>query len=226
MGTLLLILLAIYGALVPITSERGSSQRPIQVKPESEATPQTGGSAQASSGKILVVGDSLAEGTEAPLAQLLPGRRIRTSAYTGRPTADGVDEITSTGNIPPVLVVSLGTNDDPSATSTFQGQVESVLAAAGPGTCVVWANIVRPPYGGVSYAGYNRVLARLAAANPNLIVVDWVGVVKGDPGLLAPDGVHATPEGYQARAQAIAQAISLCGAGAAYGTPGGGVPGD
>jgi lysophospholipase L1-like esterase len=226
MGTLLLILLAIYGALAGTPAESGSPERPTPVKPESEAAPQTGGSEQAGNGRILVVGDSLAEGTEAPLAQLLPGRRIRTSAYTGRPTADGVDEITSTGNIPPVLVVSLGTNDDPSATSTFQGQVESVLAAAGPGTCVVWANIVRPPYGGVSYAGYNRVLAGLAATNPNLIVVDWVGVVKRDPGLLAPDGVHATPEGYEARAQAIAQAISFCASGAGYGGASAGVPGD
>jgi lysophospholipase L1-like esterase len=171
-----------------------------------------------------VVGDSLAEGTEAPLAQLLPGWRIRTSAYTGRPTADGVSEITSAGNLPPVLFVSLGTNDDPSATSTFEGQVEAVLEAAGPSRCVVWANIVRPPYGGVSYSGYNRVLDRAATANPNLTIVDWVGITRSHPGLLASDGVHATPEGYTLRAQAIASAVEGCGAGVANGS--GGAVGD
>jgi lysophospholipase L1-like esterase len=110
-----------------------------------------------------------------------------------------------------VLVVSLGTNDDPSEVSSFEASVESVLSAAGPSRCVIWANIVRPPYGGVSYAGYNRVLTRLASAQPNLTLVDWAGIVRSDPGMLASDGVHASPSGYEARAQAIAQAIQACG---------------
>jgi lysophospholipase L1-like esterase len=226
MGTLLLILLALYGTLAG-TPETSQTPRAAAPKAESEAAPEaTSGSAQAASGRALVVGDSLAEGTEAPLAQLLPGWRIRTSAYTGRPTADGVSEITSAGNLPPVLVVSLGTNDDPSATSSFEGEVQAVLEAAGASRCVIWPNIVRPPYNGVSYAGYNRVLAQLALANPNLTVVDWVGIVRRDPDLLAPDGVHATPSGYEARAQAIAAAVTTCGAGAAYGGAAGSVPGD
>jgi hypothetical protein len=226
MGTLLLILLALYGTLAG-TPEASRAPRATAPKAESEAAPKgTGGSPQAASGRAFVVGDSLAEGTEAPLAELLPGWRIRTSAYTGRPTADGVSEITGAGNLPPVLVVSLGTNDDPSATTTFQSEVQAVLEAAGPSRCVIWPNIVRPPYGGVSYAGYNRVLAGVAAADPNLTVVDWVGIVRSDPGSLAPDGVHATPSGYEARAQAIAAAITTCGAGGAYGGTTGSLPGD
>lgn len=226
MGTLLLILLALYGTLAG-TPETSQTPRAAAPKAESEAAPgATGGSAQSARGRALVVGDSLAEGTEAPLAQLLPGWRIRTSAYTGRPTANGVSEITSAGNLSPVLVVSLGTNDDPSATSTFEGEVQAVLEAAGASRCVIWPNIVRPPYNGVSYAGYNRVLAQVAAANPNLTVVDWVGIVRRDPALLAPDGVHATPSGYEARAQAIAAAITSCSAGGAYGGAAGSVPGD
>lgn len=226
MDVLILIALSLYAGLAGAqqSAQQAGPMPPASVTPraESEAPPSaTGGAAPSGSGKVFVVGDSLAVGTEAPLSRLLPGRRIRTSAYTGRHTDDGVSEITSDGNLPPVLVVSLGTNDDPSATSTFAGQVESVLQAAGPGRCVVWANIVRPPYGGVSYSGYNRVLARLAATNPNLIVVDWVGLVRQNPGILAPDGVHATPTGYEARAQAIAAAVSSCGTGTTYG---GGAP--
>jgi lysophospholipase L1-like esterase len=138
---------------------------------------------------------------------------VETSASIGRTTADGVAEITSRGPLPPVLVISLGTNDDPSAVSTFAGQIEAVLQAAGPGGCVVWPSIVRPPYNGVSYRGYNRALAAAAAANPNLIVVDWVGMVASNPGWMARDGVHASPEGYAARGQAIAAAVLGCGAG-------------
>jgi hypothetical protein len=227
MGTLLLILLALYGTIAGTPQASKTSQAPQATPaPEAEGEGATGASGASSSGRLLVVGDSLAVGTEEPLARLLPDWRIKTSAYTGRPTADGVSEITSASNLPPVLAVSLGTNDDPSATSTFQGQVEAVLEAAGPSRCVVWANIVRPPYAGVSYAGYNRVLERLSAANPNLIVVDWVGITHSQPGLLAPDGVHATPDGYAVRAQAIASAIAGCGGVRAYGGGASGVPGD
>jgi lysophospholipase L1-like esterase len=209
MGTLVLIFLALYGTVAGGPSGTAPAAPPATPAPEaeSEATPGAG----AGSGQALVVGDSLAEGTEAPLAGLLPDWHIRTSAYTGRHTDDGVAEILRTSKLPPVLVVSLGTNDDPSAVSSFEGSAEAVLRAAGQGRCVIWANIVRPPYDGVSYAGYNRALAQLAASNPNLTVVDWVGIVRSDPGILASDGVHATPSGYQARAQAIAQAMRGCG---------------
>jgi len=229
MGTMLLILFALYGALAGAPDV---SSTPNAAAPQQKAAPESEGSAQATpngastSGRLLVVGDSLAEGTEAPLARLLPGWRIQTSAYTGRHTDDGVAEIVSR-NLPGVIVVSLGTNDDPSATSTFAGEVERVLDAAGQSRCVIWANIVRPPYAGVSYSGYNRVLDRLSVIRPNLTVVDWAGIVRSQPGLLASDGVHATPQGYAVRAQAIASAVSSCGGVQSYGqSAGAGVPGD
>lgn len=161
---------------------------------------------------VLVVGDSLAVGVEPHLAGALPGWDIETLARTGKHTSEGVAEIISRGELPGTLVVSLGTNDDPSDTAGFASRVGAVLDAAGPSTCVVWVNIVRPPYAGVSYAGYNKVLARAYASSPNLVLVDWAGLASADPGLLAPDGVHATPEGYARRAQAVAQAVrSGCG---------------
>jgi hypothetical protein len=217
-GTLVLIFLALAGTLAGEPRSAATPATPATPQPEAEGEAAPG--AAAGSGRALVVGDSLAEGTEAPLARLLPDWQIETSAYTGRHADDGVSEILGTSKLPPVLVVSLGTNDDPSATSTFAGQVQAVLQAAGPSRCVIWANIVRPPYNGVSYAGFNRVLAGLAASNPNLTIVDWVGVVRSDPGVLAPDGVHATPSGYEARAQAIASAMTSCGAGGAPGAGG------
>ena len=110
-----------------------------------------------------------------------------------------------------MIFVSLGTNDHPSATASFEGEVERVLDAAGPSRCVLWANIARPPYAGVSYAGYNSVLERLSFSRPNLTVIDWAGITRGQGGLLGSDGVHATSEGYEVRAQAIASAIASCG---------------
>lgn len=181
-----------------------------------EAEPLPEASGRAGPGGVLVVGDSLAVGARPHLEAALPGWRVTTSAETGRGTSEGVAEITGASSLPPVVAVSLGTNDDPSAVSTFSGAVRAVLEAAGPSGCVVWANIVRPPYNGVSYAGYNRALDRLTAANPNLLIVDWAAMIRSNPGWLAADGVHATPSGYAARGQAFAQAVQACaGAGSA-----------
>jgi hypothetical protein len=219
-ATLLLILLAIYGTLADAPEK---SQAPKAAESESEAPPGAG--AATTPGQLLVVGDSLAKAAEGPLAQLLPGWQIETSAFRGRQTADGVAEITSRSNLPGVIFVSLGTNDNPSETATFEGEVGQVLAAAGPSRCVLWANIARPPYAGVSYSGFNQVLKRLSYSQPNLTVVDWAGITRSQPGLLGADGVHATAQGYAVRAQAIASAIAGCGGVQAYGGAAG-VPGD
>ena len=58
------------------------------------------------------------------------------------------------------------------------------MAAAGPRRCVVWANIVRPPVAGASYAGYNRVLAEESKPRSNLRVVDWARMARQNPGWL------------------------------------------
>ncbi len=218
MATLLLILLAVYGAFAGAPEPT----RAPKAKTPTESEAPAGAGTAPSPGHLLVVGDSLAKATEGPLAQLLPDWQIETSAYTGRHSDDGVADITSRSNLPGVIFVSLGTNDHPSATASFAGDVERVLDAAGPSRCVLWANIARPPYAGVSYAGYNKVLERLSFARPNLTVVDWAGITQTQPGLLGSDGVHATSEGYAVRAQAIASAIASCGGVQAYG----GVPGD
>ena len=65
-----------------------------------------------------------------------------------------------------------------------------MLALAGPKRCVIWANIVRPPYQGVSYTRLNRALAELDRRHANLVVFDWAGMVGRHPGALSSDGVH------------------------------------
>src|SRR4051794_28526206 len=159
---------------------------------------------------LLHVGDSLAVGSDPPLRALLPGWSIKTDALTSRPTALGVAIIDRQPSLPANLVVELGTNDSPDQAATFASYVRRVLALAGSRRCVVWVNIHRPPYHGISYAGFNRVLDDIAASSPNLAVVDWNGMVGSGQAQVAPDGVHATPAGYRARAAAIAQALEGC----------------
>ena len=161
---------------------------------------------------VLHYGDSLALGTEIYLDGFLPGWHVRASTEISRHASDVPAALRSLGpSLPRVIVVSAGTNDDPGAVSRFAGVVRETVALAGPSRCVVWSTIVRPPYQGVSYAGYNRALRTVASRHPNLRVFDWDAMARSHPAWFGRDGVHPTAMGYRARAAAIARLVQRCG---------------
>jgi lysophospholipase L1-like esterase len=159
--------------------------------------------AHAAERSLLVVGDSLAEGTRPYIPKELPGWRIRQSTKVSRHAADG-------DRLPRVIHASLGTNDDPRNVDGFRAAIEAVMKVAGGDRCVVWANIVRPPYGGVSYRGYNRALAGEDTRRDNLLVLNWKRMLHRHPEWLAGDGVHVSADGYAARARATARLVRRC----------------
>jgi hypothetical protein len=166
---------------------------------------------------LIMIGDSLAEGTAPILPGLLPGWSVRTDGKTSRPLAAGMQILAGTnlGSTPTVLAFSLFTNDDPRNVTALETAVRTSLDRAGPNGCAVWATIARPPYQGVSYAAANRRLNQLAAEpalSRRLRVVPWAAAVGANPGWVGRDGVHATPDGYRARAQMYADAARSCGA--------------
>ena len=113
---------------------------------------------------------------------------------------------------PVVLAFSLFTNDDPRNVEALDAAVRQSLTVLRPGGCAIWATIVRPKVGGVSYRAANDRLRALALElGPRLRVVDWNAAVKGNRRRwLREDGVHATPEGYAARARMYAEAARGC----------------
>ena len=159
---------------------------------------------------VFVNGDSLGEGTSPYLPRELSDWNVSQSVSVSRHAPEGVGVLRRRGSLPGVIVVSLGTNDDPRAGDTFRNAVEATLGIAGGTRCVVWANIVRPPVGGAGYGAYNQILADEARQHQNLRIVDWVDLVARNRGWLASDGVHVTASGYQARARAIAQQVRRC----------------
>jgi hypothetical protein len=160
--------------------------------------------------RALVVGDSLAAGTKPYLVRALRGWRVAHSLAISKHAPEGATEIARRGGLPPVIIASLGTNDDPRDVGGFDHAVHTVLQAAGGRRCVIWPNIVRPPVGGAGYAGYNNVLDHLAATHDNLRVVNWVGMADHNRGWFGDDGVHPNATGYTARARAIASAARRC----------------
>jgi lysophospholipase L1-like esterase len=160
---------------------------------------------------VYVDGDSLAVGTTLFLSSYLHGWKVHTSAGISRHVDDGVAAIKARGSaLEHVVVVDLGTNDDPSMVASFTRGVRAALRAAGPDRCVIWSTINRPPYRGISWEGYNKVLRREAATHDNLHVFEWAAMARAHRAWFGKDGVHPNATGYKARAAALAKLIKDC----------------
>ena len=150
--------------------------------------------------RILVEGDSLAVGTRAPLEALRSG--VTTRAEGGRSSSQGLSDLRRVDDLPSTLVVQLGTND--TSVSTFRANVRAIKALPGV-TRILWVNISRPPLGGTTDAELNAVLSD--EADSRLQIIDWKSMVRGGGAELAGDRIHATGDGYRARAHIIHQAL-------------------
>jgi hypothetical protein len=154
-----------------------------------------------------VIGDSLEVGSGPYLRAALPG--VRVDAEKGRSSGQGVRVLASRLTASDqVIVFPLGTNDSPSAPQSLAADLAAVRQLAGDRSIVV-ATIARPPVGGVTVAGLNRVVEQFAAQT-GAQVADWHTVVRSIPSLLGRDGIHATGEGYSLRASLLAEAVQGC----------------
>ena len=155
-----------------------------------------------------MVGDSLNLGTEPPLREALRQWTFRTDDVVGRDTATGIERLRAEeSSLAPDVVISLGTNDPPSAVDAFRTDVAEVLTIAGPRRCVIWATVHRD---GHAYDPFNEVLRAAAARNRNVRLVEWSAMIDKHPEWLAYDGIHGNPDGYAARAAAVVTAIRSC----------------
>jgi hypothetical protein len=180
--------------------------RPQRAAPTTEAEPQA--TPRPLPKRVVVIGDSLAVGMRDDLPAVLPDFQLSVDAVTGRPLAAGMAIARQTDTADAVLALSLFTNDDPRHVDELDAAVRASVRAS---RCAVWATIVRPPYGGVSYRTANVRLQALAAElGPRLQIVPWAETIAAEPELLEPDGVHATAAGYHRRAVLYAEAVRAC----------------
>ena len=196
----------------PSPSPSPSPSRP-RPRAAPELAPQTGGGGGGTLRRMVLVGDSLGEGIEPLLPPLLPGWQFQADALQSRPLATGMGIVAGLDfSEPTALAISLFTNDDPRNVDALAAAVRTSVQRVSPGGCAIWATIVRPPVGGVSYQAANARWPSLKGALGNrLQVVPWAEQVGQHPEWVASDGVHATPAGYRARAQMYAQAAKQCG---------------
>ena len=156
----------------------------------------------------LVLGDSLGLVAYPYLADLLPDRYISYAAEVGRSTANTARALKKLASVPPVVLVSSGTNDGTAAELT--AGATDILDALGAQRCVVWVDVVRPDRIGDTQDVMNAALDAVVAGRPNVTVLRWSAMVTEHPEWLAGDGIHPTEDGAKARAKAYADASAAC----------------
>jgi hypothetical protein len=164
--------------------------------------------------QLAVIGDSLSVGADTPLRAGLPGWKVTTQGRVGRPLGEGMGVLDSTPTPPDgplALAFSLFTNDDPTHVDELEAAVRASVERLGPRDCAIWATIVRPPVGGVSYAFANETLAALADEFAGrVLLVDWAGAIGRHRDWLSKDKVHPNATGYAGRARLYARAALKC----------------
>jgi hypothetical protein len=170
-------------------------------------------SAAPGNGRVLVVGDSLAELTSPYLEHLLPGVPITVNAVGGSNSFQIFDLFQESYEpSDSVIVFDAGTNDDPEYPQILAENLKQVAATVGE-RCLVVPTIHGFTVNGVDNTGKNRVVAEFAASRPGTQTPDWAGFVHAHPQLMQSDNLHPIEEGSEARAELIAAGISRCLAG-------------
>ena len=160
---------------------------------------------------VLVLGDSLALSTYAWLADQMPDRSVTWDAVVGRSTPEALRALqvrAAQGTLPPVIVVSSGTNDADSG--SLRRAAAGIVALAGPGRCIVWADVVRPETFGDGMAAANAALASVWLGHSNVVPVAWTAIIAAHPDWMSGDGLHPGQIGNEARAQAFAAGVFSC----------------
>lgn len=168
--------------------------------------------------RVLVVGDSLTQGSMPVLARMLSrkGWLPTVRCWAGKDVAWGLSQLRRArqiGQMPDHVVVALGTND------VFAGR--SLLSAArrvqrtvGLSAKVWWVNLhLDSSVPGVpSSAAANAQLRRARTNWPTLRIVDFNRAMRSrarDPRVYLTDGVHLSKRGYTLRSALIARALGV-----------------
>jgi len=156
---------------------------------------------------VLMIGDSLSVGTKQYFTSKLAGQPVTVDATSGISLAEGMRRYDAVKDKPRVVEMGLFTNNAPGDIEQLRKALDRTVAdARARGGKVVWATI----HGAAKWGSYDKVNAMIrdyAARNPDAMgLVDWEQMVSRNPSYLAGDQLHGTAAGYQARAQAFADA--------------------
>ena len=154
---------------------------------------------------VLIIGDSIAEGSKSELQSKLSGATI--DAAVSRQFSAGVDILKNTDkdNLKSIVVLALGTNGAISATD-----IDSALATIGKSRRLILTTNYNLN-NSEAYNANNSLIKSFANNNSNVKIADWASAVSSNPSKYITNadglGVHPTAEGKTLFAETIANAV-------------------
>jgi peptidoglycan/LPS O-acetylase OafA/YrhL len=155
---------------------------------------------------VTAIGDSIMVDAAPYLQQMLPG--IVIDAKVGQQLTQvqaTVPSLLAAGDIGTRLVLELGTNGPYSAT-----QLDALLGSLPPMKKIVLVNTRVPK---TWQTEVNSTIAAVAQSRPNVTLMNWYADSASTPQYFYTDGVHLNPQGAQAYASLIVQALDAPAAG-------------
>ena len=148
--------------------------------------------------RVVGVGDSVMELAIKDLYKVFPnGYFDAATNRTEKAAKDVLRDIKKKGLIGDIVILNLGTNG-----SCYGACKEEIMEIIGTDVKVFWLNATNP-----DYSAFNPSLIDLASKYDNLQIIDWITVMKENPGYLISDKVHPTVKGCKLYAQTIFDAV-------------------
>lgn len=162
-------------------------------------------SANVNGASVLVIGDSVTLGAKADLEATIPGVYVDAMESRGIEKASVIlDSVAASGSIPPVVVVSLATNQ-----RTFTDYIMQQVVDSARGSTVIFVTGYASE--AQSRETQNAAIMNFANSHENVYYADWWSIAVMHPELLYDDHIHLNFEGRRAYANLIY--VTLQGAG-------------
>ena len=172
----------------------------------------SGGNTSQSSGSVMIIGDSITEGSKSQIAAKIPGAKI--DSKVGRHFSEGLSilkQAASSGSLSDVVIFALGTNDAGGVTSSM---AEEVVNIVGKDRKVIFVTNHTLK---ADYTSNNNVFSKMASSYSNVSLADWKGaILSKESQYLAADGIHPNEAGRELFASLLANGGSFAAASGSY----------
>lgn len=149
---------------------------------------------------ITAIGDSVMLDVAPYLSKQLPGTVV--DAEIGRQMSaagDIIRELKQNGKLGKYVIIALGTN------GIFgEKQLNKLIESLSDVERIIFVNTRMPEKW---ESKVNALLAKTAAAHPNITLVDWYNASEDHDDYFEPDGTHLVPKGAKAYAALVANAV-------------------
>ncbi len=155
--------------------------------------------------KVLVIGDSVCLGAKLDMENLIPGVYVDAEESRGVEKAVPIlNQVAASGNIPPVVIISLTTNERYFSDELMQGIVD-----AARGSRVIFVT---------GYAGpdqpretQNEAIRNFANVHDNVYYADWWQIAHDNWDIMYADHIHLDIEGRSIYAQLLYNTVMNTG---------------